>query len=134
MRGLVPNHNTISNFRRDNPKAIKKVFRTAVSLAKNLDLIGGVLLARDGTKLRAQNSKKNNYNQKKIDRHLAYIENKLAEYNKELETADGDKKEELTKKIAKKTSIRNDTKLSKNNYKKQEKLKYPLLTRKAVNS
>ena len=101
MRGLVPDHNTISNFRRDNPKAIKKVFRAAVSLAKNLDLIGGVLLAGDGTKLRAQNSKKNNYNQEKIDRHLAYIENKLAEYNKELETADGDKKEELTEKIAK---------------------------------
>lgn len=98
MRGLVPDHNTISNFRRDNPKAIKKVFRATVSLAKNLDLIGGVLLAGDGTKLRAQNSKKNNYNQKKIDRHLAYIENKLAEYNKELETADGDKKEELTEK------------------------------------
>lgn len=101
MRGLVPDHNTISNFRRDNPRAIKKVFRATVSVAKNLDLIGGVLLAGDGTKLRAQNSKKNNYNQKKIDRHLAYIENKLAEYNKDLATADGDKKEELTKKIAK---------------------------------
>ena len=107
MRGLVPDHNTISNFRRDNPKAIKKVFRATVSVAKNLDLIGGVLLAGDGTKLRAQNSKKNNYNQKKIDRHIAYIDNKLEEYNKELETADGDKKEELTKKIAKQNKHKN---------------------------
>ena len=101
MKGLVADHNTISNFRRDNPKAIKKVFRATVNIAKNLDLIGGILLAGDGTKLRAQNSKKNNYNQKKIDRHLAYIENKLAEYCQALETADGDKKEELETKIAK---------------------------------
>ena len=101
MKGLVPDHNTISNFRRDNPKAIKKVFRATVNIAKNLDLIGGILLAGDGTKLRAQNSKKNNYNQKKIDRHLAYIENKLSEYCKALETADGGKKEILKTKIAK---------------------------------
>lgn len=99
MRRLVPDHNTISNFRRDNPKAIKKVFRATVDIAKNLDLIGGILIAGDGTKLRAQNSKKNNYNQKKIDRHLAYIENKLAEYCKALETADEDKKKEIKDKI-----------------------------------
>jgi len=101
IHGLIPDHNTISNFRRDNPKAIKKVFRATVNIAKNLNLIGGILLAGDGTKLRAQNSKKNNYNQKKIDRHIAYIETKLAEYCKALETADGDKKEEIEKKIKK---------------------------------
>jgi len=60
-----------------------------------------ILLAGDGTKLRAQNSKKNNYNQKKIDRHLAYIENKLAEYCKALETADGDNKKIIETKIDK---------------------------------
>ena len=101
IRGLAPDHNTISNFRRDNPKSIKKVFRATVNVAKNLDLIGGILLAGDGTKLRAQNSKKNNYNQKKIDRHIAYIESKLAEYCKALETADGDQKEAIQKKIDK---------------------------------
>ncbi len=90
MRELVPDHNTISNFRRDNPDAIKKVFRATVELAKNFDLIGGKLLAGDGTKLRAQNSKKNNYNQKKIERHLAYIEAKLEEYNAVLAQEDGD--------------------------------------------
>lgn len=87
MKGLVPDHNTISNFRRDNPKSIKEVFRSTVNIAKNLDLIGGILLAGDGTKLRAQNSKKNNYNQKKIDRHIAYIDNKLSEYCKALEVS-----------------------------------------------
>jgi len=80
LKCLKPDHNTISNFRRDNPKAIKKVFRTTVQIAKHFDLIGGKLIAGDSTKLRAQNSKKNNFNQSKIDRHIAYIDNKLEEY------------------------------------------------------
>ncbi len=91
LKGLSPDHNTISNFRRDNPKAIKKVFRATVKIAKNFNLIGGKLIAGDSTKLRAQNSKKNNFNKKKIERHLAYIDNKLEEYNKQLQESDNDK-------------------------------------------
>jgi transposase len=101
LKNLRPDHNTISNFRRDNPKAIKMVFRETVKIAKYFDLIGGTLIAGDSTKLRAQNSKKNNFNQKKIDRHLEYIENKLAEYNKALEESDGDDKEKINKEIEK---------------------------------
>ena len=101
LKGLSPDHNTLSNFRRDNPKAIKKVFRSTVELAKNFELIGGKLIAGDGTKLRAQNSKKNNYNQKKIDRHIAYIDAKLEEYSELLSKADNDKSEEIKKKIDK---------------------------------
>lgn len=93
MRRLTPDHNTISNFRRDNPDAIRKVFQATVTIAKNFSLIGGTLLAGDSTKLRAQNSKKNNYNEKKIDRHLLYIDNKLADYNAKLAVEDGDKTE-----------------------------------------
>jgi len=90
MRGLVPDHNTIANFRKDNPKAIQKVFRATVQLAKHFDLIGGKLIAGDSTKMRAQNSKKNNFNQKKIERHIAYIDSKLEEYSGILESEDGD--------------------------------------------
>ena len=61
MKELAPDHNTISNFRRDNEKAIRKVFRHTVSIAKHFALIGGTLVAGDSTKLRAQNSKKNNF-------------------------------------------------------------------------
>lgn len=92
LKGLHPDHNTISNFRRDNSKAIKKVFRATVRIAKHFSLIGGTLIAGDSTKLRAQNSKKNNYNQDKIDSHVAYIDHKIEEYNNMLATADGDKK------------------------------------------
>jgi len=71
------------------------VFRETVRIAKHFNLIGGKLIAGDSTKLRAQNSKKNNYNQKKVERHLAYIENKLSEYNQMLSENDGDKAEVL---------------------------------------
>src|SRR5512133_911429 len=90
LKCLKPDHNTISNFRRDNEKAIKKVFRATVEIARHFDLIGGKLIAGDSTKLRAQNSKKNNYNQAKIDRHVAYIDNKLEEYTRALAENDGD--------------------------------------------
>lgn len=84
LKGLAPDHNTISNFRKDNPKAIRRVFQATVSIAKNFDLIGGKLLAGDGTKLRAQNSKKNNFTHSKIERHIAYIDAKLDEYDRVL--------------------------------------------------
>ena len=90
MHGLVPDHNTICNFRKDNPAAIKNVFRSTVKLAQHFKLIGGKLLAGDGTKLRAQNSKKNNFNEKKIERHIAYIDAKLEEYSNVLAEQDGD--------------------------------------------
>lgn len=92
MKQLVPDHNTISNFRRDNEKAIKKVFRYTVSIAGNFDLIGGKLIAGDSTKLRAQNSKKNNFNERKIQQHQNYIEDKLTEYTRALAEADEDNK------------------------------------------
>jgi transposase len=101
LNSLIPDHNTISNFRRDNGKAIKKVFRETVRVAKHFNLIGGTLIAGDSTKFRAQNSKKNNFNQKKIDRHMGYIDKKLDEYNQVLAENDGDKKEHAKKEIEK---------------------------------
>jgi transposase len=101
LKFLKPDHNTIANFRRDNPKAIKKVFRATVQIAKHFDLIGGKLIAGDSTKLRAQNSKKNNFNQAKIDHHIAYIDNKLEEYTRALSEYDGDDIEKAQEEIKK---------------------------------
>ena len=114
LKCLRPDHNTISNFRRDNPKAIKKVFRTTVQIARHFDLIGGKLIAGDSTKLRAQNSKKNNYNQAKIDRHIAYIDNKLEEYTRALAENDGDNLRQIEDEIKKQKD-------RKDNYKNLEK-------------
>jgi DDE family transposase/transposase-like protein DUF772 len=101
LGSLHPDHNTISIFRRDNPQAIKKVFRETVKIANYFNLIGGTPIAGDSTKLRAQNSKKNNFNQKKIYRHLDYIENKLQEYNEALAQSDGEIKDHLEAQIEK---------------------------------
>jgi transposase len=106
MKGLAPDHNTIANFRKDNPKAIRKVFHATVSLAKNFDLIGGKLLAGDGTKLRAQNSKKNNFNEKKIERHIAYIDDKLNEYSAILASEDNDLTEQKKNQILQQSTIK----------------------------
>jgi hypothetical protein len=99
LGNLKPDHNTIARFRKNNPKAIKRVFRQTVAIAKNHALIGARLIAGDSTKLRAQNSKKNNYNPKKVARHLAYIDQKLEDHEKELAQADGDEKQQLEQTI-----------------------------------
>jgi transposase len=101
LKCLKPDHNTISNFRQDNEKPIRKVFRATVQIAKHFDLIGGKLIAGDSTKLRAQNSKKNNFNQAKIDRHIAYIDNKLDEYTRTLAESDEDNKKIIQEEIKK---------------------------------
>ena len=77
--------------RKNNPSGLKKLFKVFVSFLKNADLIAGETIAIDGTKSRAHNSKKANFNQKKIDKHLAYIEEKTQQYLDEL--AQNDEKE-----------------------------------------
>lgn len=119
MKGLAPDHNTIANFRKDNPKAIRRVFHATVSMAKNFELIGGILLAGDGTKLRAQNSKKNNFNEKKIERHIAYIDDKLHEYSAILASEDKDLTEEQKQEINDKIDKHQQHKAKYEGYKKQ---------------
>jgi transposase len=92
MKTLAPDHNTIANFRKENEKGLREVFRQSVCLANDFKLIGASLIAGDGTKIRAQNSKKNNFSAEKIARHIVYIDKKLDEYTQALSTADNDKK------------------------------------------
>jgi len=75
-----PCYKTIANFRKDNTKALKGVFRQLNLWLKDWGLFGGELVAVDGSKFRAQNSKKRNYNADKIARQIAYIDKKLDEY------------------------------------------------------
>ncbi|MCF1753385.1 IS1182 family transposase [Mariniradius sediminis] len=88
LGGLVPNYHSIADFRRDNPKALKACFKLYVLFLRDAGLVGGSTVAVDGSKFRASNSKKNNHSQKKIDRHLRYIEEKTEEYLGRLDAAD----------------------------------------------
>ena len=86
--GQQPNYHSIADFRKDNPRALQHTFKLFVLFLKDAELIGGQIVAIDGTKIRASNSRKNNFSQKKIDRHLAYIEEKTAEYLQQLQEHD----------------------------------------------
>ncbi len=88
MGKLVPNYHSIADFRKVNSTALKNTFKLFVSFLKDADLITGKIVAVDGTKMRAHNSKKNNYSPKKIERHLKYIEEKTNEYLAELDAND----------------------------------------------
>mgnify|MGYP000884839587 CR=1 FL=1 len=88
LKKLKPDFKTIADFRKDNKKALKAVFRDFNKLCDEWDLFGKELVAIDGSKFRACNSKKNNYNAKKLDRHLKYIDEKIDKYMKELDEKD----------------------------------------------
>ncbi len=80
-----PHYKTIANFRKDNPKSFKSVFRYFVALLKDWKLIDGKTIAIDSFKIRAQNSLKNNFNERKVKRHIDYIDKKIAEYEQALD-------------------------------------------------
>ena len=88
LRKLKPDFKTIADFRKDNKKALKKVFRDFTRLCDEWGLFGKELIAIDGSKFRACNSKKNNYNSKKLERHLKYLDEKIEGYIQELDQGD----------------------------------------------
>ena len=123
LHGMTPNYHSISDFRKDNPKALKKLFKLFVIFLKNADLISGETIAIDGTKSRAHNSKKANFSQKKIDRHMEYIDQKVEEYMSFLSSADvQDDQMKVTKVLDKIASL------------KERKIDYELLEKRLQES
>lgn len=90
LKGLRPSARKVAYFRKYNAKAFKLAFRHFVGLLKDWELIDGGTIAIDSFKIRAQNALKNNFNQNKIDRHIAYIDGKIKEYGDQLDEQDGD--------------------------------------------
>lgn len=90
LKGLRPSARKIAYFRKDNATAFKLAFRHFVGLLKEWELIEGATIAIDSFKIRAQNAQKNNFNQKKLDRHITYIDDKIKEYQDRLDQEDGD--------------------------------------------
>jgi len=107
LSGQRPKYHTIADFRGQNKKAFREIFRRFVYLLKQWGLVEGETIAIDWFKLRAQNSLKNNYNEKKIERHLAYIDQKISEYEQALDTND---KEEDRREIENKIELQKNKK------------------------
>ncbi len=94
MEGLTPSYKTICEFRRQNIRPLQKLFREFVKLCKSWELLGGEVVAVDGTKIKASNNKKNNFSRKKLDERMARIDEKIAQYLNEMEACDGQEVEQ----------------------------------------
>jgi len=88
MSKLSPDHKTIANFRKDNPEALKNVFRDFVKLCARLGLYGKELESIDGSKFKAVNSKDRNFTKGKLEDRIKRIEENISEYMKELDELD----------------------------------------------
>ena len=91
---LKPSYKTISDFRRDNSKALKRVFREFTLLCKNIDLISGDIVAVDGAFLRANASKNQLLMKKTIEKDIKTIDKRVEEYLKDLDYIDAKEKKD----------------------------------------
>lgn len=64
------------------------MFKLYVQFLGDAGLLGKTTIAVDGSKFKAVNSRKSNYNQKKIDKHRQFIAEKIAKYLQELDELD----------------------------------------------
>ena len=98
---LKPDHSTISNFCKNNSSALKNVFKQFSSLCKELELFDFKILAFDGTKVKADCSKKHAHTLDGIDKALQYIDKKIDEYLAHIndESSDDEEVAEFQKKL-----------------------------------
>jgi transposase len=96
MDGLTPDDKTISNFRKDNASALRRTFRAFSLMFHELGLYGGVLVATDGTKFRANSHRKNNHSKTSVERELSRLDKKISEYMNALEQSDNEEAGEKT--------------------------------------
>jgi transposase len=105
---LAPDFKTIADFRRDSGAGIRNVCRRFVLLCRELKLFSQAMVAIDGSKFKAVNSRERNYSRGKIERRQREIEKSIQRYLDELETADRTQSVELQAK-----TIRLQDKISK---------------------
>jgi transposase len=85
---LAPDHKTIADFRKDNGGAVRKVCARFIMLCRRLDLFAEVTVAIDGSKFKAVNNRDKNFTRAKMERRLAQIEESVARYLQQLDSAD----------------------------------------------
>ena len=85
---LAPDHKTIANFRKDSGRAIRQVCARFVTLCRKLGLLNTASVAIDGSKFKAVNNRDRNFTRAKVERRRAQIEESVARYLQQLDTAD----------------------------------------------
>ena len=89
LRRLSPDFKTIADFRRINRAAFRQVFREFVRLCRELELFGRELVAVDGTRIKAVNSRERNFTKAKLEKALAESDERLSRYLDRPDEADG---------------------------------------------
>jgi transposase len=85
---LVPDHKTIADFRKDNGPALRKVCARFVELCREMGLLTTASVAIDGSKFKAVNNRDKNFTRAKVERRRAQLEESVARYLSQLDTAD----------------------------------------------
>ncbi|UCH49019.1 MAG: IS1182 family transposase [Betaproteobacteria bacterium] len=85
---LAPDHKTIADFRKDNSRAIREVCVRFVELCRAMGLLTEASVAIDGSKFKAVNNRDRNFTRAKMERRMAQIEESVARYLQQLDTAD----------------------------------------------
>jgi transposase len=88
LKSLTPDFKTISRFRRDNAEAVEKLLRHFAVWLREEALVDGSVVAIDGSKFRAVNSRDRNHTRESVSRRIRQIDNKVREYLEELERQD----------------------------------------------
>ena len=94
---LVPDHKTIADFRKDNGRAIRQVCVRFVELCRLMGLLTQASVAIDGSKFKAVNNRDKNFTRAKMERRMAQIEESVARYLQQLDTADRQEQSEALK-------------------------------------
>ena len=101
LRRLTPDDKTIADFRKDNGPAIKKVCAQFVELCREMGLLTKASVAIDGSKFKAVNNRDKNFTRGKVERRRAQLEESVARYLAQLDTAD---RQEPSEALAAKTA------------------------------
>jgi transposase len=88
LERLAPDFKTIADFRKDNAVGIKNTCRSFIELCRQMNVFADVLVAIDGSKFKAVNSKENNHTPRKVQFHIARVEKHIADYLDQLDTQD----------------------------------------------
>src|SRR2546426_6677061 len=80
VHGLTPAFKTIADFRKDHPQAIVEVCRNFIRFCRELSLVGGELIAIDGSKMEAVASRKQVITPQSLEKTMAAIDRKIASY------------------------------------------------------
>jgi len=94
---LAADHKTIADFRKDNGRAIRQVCARFVELCRTMGLLTEASVAIDGSKFKAVNNRDKNFTRAKMERRMAQIEESVARYLQQLDTADRQEPSEALK-------------------------------------